>query len=61
MSDISMRIRVDEKEKVKFEKICQSMGINMTSAVNMFIYAVNREGRIPFEIKSPNEDSKERV
>ena len=47
-----MSIRVDTEDKKKFENFCNQTGMNVSVAVNMFIKAVLREDRLPFEIKT---------
>ena len=44
--------RVDEKDKTMFIAFCDSVGLTTSAAINMFVKAVNRERRIPFEIKA---------
>ena len=43
--------RVSEDDKAGFDEFCTSVGLTSSSAINMFIKAVLREKRIPFEIK----------
>ena len=43
--------RVDETDKIKFDAFCTSVGLNTSTAINLFVKAVLRERRIPFEIK----------
>jgi addiction module RelB/DinJ family antitoxin len=45
-------IQMDDELKVKADKVLKDMGLNMTTAVTMFLKAVIRERRIPFEIDS---------
>lgn len=47
--------RVDEKDKASFDAFCNSVGLNTSTAINMFVKAVLRQNRIPFEI-SPGGD-----
>ena len=47
--------RVDERDKVSFDTFCSSVGLNTSTAINLFVKAVLRENRIPFEI-SRNSD-----
>ena len=47
-----MSIRVDTEDKKRFENFCNQTGMNVSVAVNMFIKAVLREDRLPFEIKT---------
>ncbi len=44
--------RVDEEDKLKFISFCDSVGLTTSAAINLFVKAVNREHRIPFEIKT---------
>ena len=48
----TMSIRTDDAKKYSFEGFCDSIGISVRAAVNMFITACLRENRIPFEVKA---------
>ena len=52
MESLTLNVRVDAKDKKNFEQFCNSVGMNVSTAVNMFIKAVLREQKLPFEIKS---------
>lgn len=52
MVNATFCIRMDEDLKFRFENMCDSFGISMTAAINMFATAVVNERRIPFEIRS---------
>ena len=43
--------RVEEEDKSMFIAFCDSVGLTSSAAINLFVKAVNREHRIPFEIK----------
>ena len=43
--------RVDEEDKAMFISFCDSVGLTSSAAINLFVKTVNREHRIPFEIK----------
>lgn len=45
-------ILVDEGVKQQAEELFEEMGLDMSSAVTLFLKAVIRENRIPFEIKA---------
>ena len=47
----TLTARVDETDKVNFDAFCSSVGLNTSAAINLFVKAVLRERRIPFEIK----------
>lgn len=50
MAQTTITARVDSSDKSKFDKFCSNVGINTSTAINMFVKAVLRENRIPFEI-----------
>lgn len=52
METLTLNVRVDANDKKCFEQFCNSVGMNVSTAVNMFIKAVLREQKLPFEIKS---------
>ena len=52
----SMTIRVDEKLKRNFDILCDQFGLSNSAALNIFMKAVVRERRIPFEIKAESEE-----
>jgi len=47
-----INIRIDEKTTSQAELIFDDLGLNMTTAINMFIKKVIRENGIPFELKA---------
>lgn len=50
MTTISAKI--DNNDKSSFERICNSMGINISSAINAFVKATIRENGMPFALKA---------
>lgn len=48
----TLTARIDEEDKSMFIAFCDSVGLTSSAAINLFVKAVNREHRIPFEIKS---------
>ena len=47
-----LSIRVSSKDKKRFENFCEQVGMNTSVAINMFVKAVVREQRLPFEIRT---------
>ena len=47
-----VNIRMDEQVKSQAEVIFDDLGLNMTTAINMFIKKVIRENGIPFDLKA---------
>lgn len=52
MAQANLSVRIDEKDKKSFEIFCNETGMNVSVAINMFIKAVLREHKLPFEIKT---------
>ncbi len=50
MALATLTARVDEKDKASFDTFCSNVGLNTSTAINLFVKAVLRENRIPFEI-----------
>lgn len=51
METLNLNVRVDANDKKNFEQFCAGVGMNVSTAVNMFIKAVLREQKLPFEVK----------
>ena len=52
MATTNLNIRTDKEIKDQAEKIFNELGLNMTTAVNIFLRTVIREHGIPFKLKS---------
>ncbi|MBQ7502034.1 type II toxin-antitoxin system RelB/DinJ family antitoxin [bacterium] len=52
MTQSILSVRVNSNDKKNFEQFCEQTGMNASVAVNMFIKAVLREQRLPFEVKA---------
>lgn len=59
MAQTTITIRVDQALKNKFDVLCEDFGLSITSAFNIFMKAVVREKKIPFEIQSDKESREE--
>ena len=59
MTTTNLNIRIDKEIKEAAEKIYSSLGLNMTTAINMFLRASIRESGIPFDLKLdiPNDET----
>ncbi len=57
MESTNLNIRTDKNVKAEAERIFDALGLNMTTAVNIFLRQAIRENGIPFEVKLsiPNE------
>lgn len=61
MGQTNLSVRVDEQDKKRFENFCNQTGMNVSVAINMFIKAVLREEKLPFEVKLDPFYSKENM
>lgn len=63
MATTNLNIRTDKEIKDQAEIIFNELGLNMTTAINMFLRSTIREHGIPFELKLdiPNETTIEAI
>lgn len=55
MAQSTISARIDEKDKQAFDTFCSDVGLNTSTAITLFVKAVLREHRIPFDIsQSPD-------
>lgn len=47
----TLTINTDEKTAENFYAFCEELGLDMSTAINLFIRTCLREKRIPFELK----------
>ncbi len=59
----NLNIRIDKNIKESSEKVLEELGLNMTTAINIFLRQVVRVNGIPFEIKAniPNKETIEAI
>jgi DNA-damage-inducible protein J len=50
MASVNITVRVDEEVKKEFDEFCDNVGMNMTTAFNMFIKATLRTRELPFVV-----------
>lgn len=50
MAQATLTARVDATDKLNFDAFCANVGLNASTAINLFVKAVLRENRVPFEI-----------
>lgn len=51
METTNLNIRTDKEVKAAAERIFDELGLNMTTAVNIFLRQTIRENGIPFELR----------
>ncbi|MCI8622022.1 MAG: type II toxin-antitoxin system RelB/DinJ family antitoxin [Clostridia bacterium] len=50
MAQTLVNFRIDEETKKEMEKVCDELGMTVTTALNIFIKKMTREKRIPFDV-----------
>lgn len=50
---INVTIRLDREVKERAESMFNEFGMNLSTAVNVFVRQALRQGKIPFEINDP--------
>ncbi len=51
MGQIATTIRMDADLKAEFDKLCDEFGMSANTAFNIYVKAVVRQRRIPFQIE----------
>ena len=51
MAMATITAQVDEDDKMLFNALCEHIGLDPSTAINVFVKAVVRERRIPFELR----------
>jgi len=54
MAHAIVNVRVDTDVKRGIEEFCEEVGMNVSTAVNLFFKAVLSQRKIPFEIAAPD-------
>lgn len=50
MAQTNINIRMDDNLKQQFDHLCNELGLNMSTAINIFARTMVRQQKIPFEI-----------
>ncbi len=53
----TLTINTDEKTAENFYAFCEELGLDMSTAINLFMKACLREKRIPFELSLLNKEN----
>jgi DNA-damage-inducible protein J len=58
MATTSINVRMDESVKREADKLFAELGLNMTTAINVFVRQTVRQHKIPFEISADTVESR---
>lgn len=63
METINVTFRMNKEDKQAFEAIVRDLGLNLSSAFNVFAKAVIHRNGLPFELagKEPNAETKQAI
>lgn len=50
MAQTTLSVRIDDSLKSDFDKVCNELGLSMTTAITMLAKKMTREKRLPFEV-----------
>ena len=50
MAQTTLSVRMDDSLKSDFGKVCNGLGLSMTTAITMLAKKMTREKRLPFEV-----------
>ncbi|MBD3727248.1 MAG: type II toxin-antitoxin system RelB/DinJ family antitoxin [Moraxella osloensis] len=59
--DATVRARIDSSLKNEVEHIFQELGLSTSQAITIFLKKVKQERGLPFELKLPNEATKQAI
>lgn len=57
MAQATFSVRMEKSLKDRFAEICESIGMNMSTAINIFANAVVDKRRIPFDVVAPSNNN----
>lgn len=57
----TISVRIDDDLKKETEEVCNELGLNMTTAVTIFLKKLCREQRIPFEVSMYNKNTTQAI
>ncbi|GAA0209300.1 type II toxin-antitoxin system RelB/DinJ family antitoxin [Selenomonas dianae] len=59
MAQLSVRISDDVKRNA--EQVCEDIGMSVSTAINIYLKRLGREGRIPFDVSADPFYSRENI
>lgn len=57
MASAKINVNIDAETKKAVEEVLETMGLNMTTAINMYLKRILMEGGIPFDVTTRVSDS----
>ena len=54
MSTSTIHVRVDDETKAKATQALEAMGLDLSTAVRVYLARISAEQRLPFELRVPN-------
>ena len=50
----SIHVRTDQKTKVKAQRVLERLGLDLTTAINVYLVQIIERQAVPFEIRTAN-------
>nr|MBV6630276.1 type II toxin-antitoxin system RelB/DinJ family antitoxin [Oceanococcus sp. HetDA_MAG_MS8] len=61
MSTSTIHVRVDDETKAKATQALEAMGLDLSTAVRVYLARISAEQRLPFELRVPNLATKQAI
>ena len=61
MGSVNVTVRVEEETKRQFDSFCDNVGMNITTAFNMFMKATLRTRALPFSVTDIDAQEQEKI
>lgn len=61
MTSSTIHIRVDDETKAKAVRALEAMGLDVSTAVRIYLARIGAEQRLPFELRVPNAVTQEAI
>lgn len=61
MSTSTIHVRVDDETKAKATQALEAMGLDLSTAVRVYLARISAEQRLPFELRVPNVVTQEAI
>ena len=61
MTSSTIHIRVDDETKAKAVRVLEAMGLDVSTAVRIYLVRIAAEQRLPFELRVPNAVTQEAI
>tara|TARA_Y100000815_G_scaffold251605_1_gene255216 strand:- start:554 stop:814 length:261 start_codon:yes stop_codon:yes gene_type:complete len=61
MGTSTIHVRVDDETKAKATRALEAMGLDLSTAVRVYLARISAEQRLPFELRVPNAATRDAI